>query len=52
MIGDSHFDVRAAANAGIPYVFIVSADQEKFDNLDVEVFSTVEALQARIEELL
>ncbi len=52
VVGDSHFDVRAALEAGIPFIFILNEDKERFDTLGAEVFSSVGALQSRIEELL
>jgi HAD superfamily hydrolase (TIGR01509 family) len=52
VVGDSHFDVRAAQEAGIPYIFILNEDKERFNALEAEVFSSVEALQTRIDELL
>ncbi len=51
-MGDSHFDVRAAQEAGIPYIFILNEDKEMFNTLGAEVFSSVEVLQTRINELL
>ena len=52
VVGDSHFDVRAAQEVGIPYIFILNEDKEMFNTLGAEVFSSVEALQTRIDELL
>ncbi|MDH5467032.1 MAG: HAD family hydrolase [Candidatus Aminicenantes bacterium] len=52
VIGDSHFDIHAAAEAGIPHIFILSADKARFDGMEAEVFSSVEELQSRIEDLL
>lgn len=52
VIGDSHFDIHAAAEAGIPHIFILSADRARFDGMKAEVFSSVEELQSRIEDLL
>jgi HAD superfamily hydrolase (TIGR01509 family) len=52
VVGDSHFDVRAAQEAGIPYVFILNDDEERFNTMGAEVFSSVEMLQTRIDELL
>jgi HAD superfamily hydrolase (TIGR01549 family) len=52
VIGDSHFDIHAAAEAGIPYTFILNADRARFDGLEAEVFSSVEELQSRVEDLL
>ncbi len=52
VVGDSHFDVRAAQEAGIPYIFILNEDKERFNTSEADVFSSVEALQTRINELL
>lgn len=52
VVGDSHFDVRAAQEAGIPYIFILNEDKERFNTSEADVFSSVEALQTRIDELL
>lgn len=52
VVGDSHFDVRAAEEAGIPLIFILNEERERFDKMNAEVFSSVEALQTKIEKLL
>jgi len=52
VVGDSHFDIRAAEEAGIPLIFILSEDRERFDKMNAEVFSSVEALQAKMVKLL
>jgi HAD superfamily hydrolase (TIGR01509 family) len=52
VVGDSHFDVRAAQEAGIPYIFILNQDKERFNMLGAEVFSSVAELQKRIDGLL
>lgn len=52
VVGDSHFDVRAAQEAGIPYIFILNEDKERFNTSEADVFSSVEALQTRVDELL
>ena len=52
VVGDSHFDVRAAQEAGIPYIFILNQDKERFNTLGAEVFSSVGVLQKRIDELV
>ena len=51
VVGDSHFDVKAAEEAGIPYIFIVNEDKEIFSSMNAEVFSSIEALQERIEKI-
>lgn len=52
VVGDSHFDVRAAEEAGIPLIFILSEDRERFNKMKAEVFSSVEALQTKMLKLL
>lgn len=52
VVGDSHFDVKAAGEAGIPNVFILSENKEKFASMPAEVFGSVEELMERIERLL
>ncbi len=52
VVGDSHFDVRAAEEAGIPLIYILSEDRERFDKMKAEVFSSVEALQTKVLKLL
>jgi HAD superfamily hydrolase (TIGR01509 family) len=52
VVGDSHFDVRAAEEAGIPLIFILNEDRERFDKMNAEVFGSVEELQTTIVKLL
>ena len=52
VVGDSHFDVKAANEADIPHVFILNEDKKRFASLDAEMFSSVYALKKRIEDLL
>jgi HAD superfamily hydrolase (TIGR01549 family) len=52
VVGDSHFDIKAAEETGIPNVFILNEDKEKFATMPAEVFSSVEELMKRIERLL
>ncbi len=52
VVGDSHFDIKAANEAGIPYVFILNKDKDIFDKTNAEVFSSVKALKKKIEQLL
>ncbi len=49
--GDSHFDIKAAEEAGISNVFILNEDKERFASMPAEVFSSVEELMERIERL-
>lgn len=49
VVGDSHFDVKAANKAGISLVFILSGNEERFASMKAEVFPSTEALQKRIE---
>lgn len=52
VVGDSHFDVEAANEAGIPCVFVLNEDRERFASTKAEIFSSVDALKKRIDELL
>ena len=52
VVGDSHFDVKAANEADIPHIFILNEDKERFASLNAEIFSSVCALKKRIEDLL
>jgi HAD superfamily hydrolase (TIGR01549 family) len=52
VVGDSHFDIKAAEEAGIPNVFILNEDKERFASMPAELFSSVEELIERIEQLL
>jgi len=52
VVGDSPFDVKAAEEAGIARVFIMSQKKEKFSSYSVKVVTSVEELKKRIEELL
>jgi HAD superfamily hydrolase (TIGR01509 family) len=52
VVGDSHFDVRAAEEAGISLIFILSVDRKSFEKMNAEVFSSVEALQTKMLKLL
>lgn len=52
VVGDSHFDIKAASEAGIPHVFILNKDKDIFNKTNAEVFSTVKALKKRVDRLL
>jgi HAD superfamily hydrolase (TIGR01509 family) len=52
VIGDSHFDVKAANEAGISCVLILNKNKERFASTNAEVFSTVGELQERIRTFL
>jgi len=49
VIGDSHFDIQAAKEAGISKIFILNKDKEKFNRTDAEVFPSVKALKRKFE---
>jgi HAD superfamily hydrolase (TIGR01509 family) len=51
-VGDSHFDIRAAQDAGISRIFILSKDRAKFAAWTAEIFGTVASLRRRIDEIL
>lgn len=52
VVGDSHFDVKAANKAGIAYVFILSENEERFFLSGAELFKSIRKLRERIEKLL
>ncbi len=52
VVGDSHFDIKAAQEAGISNVFILNEDKERFASMKAEVFSSVEEIIKRIKRLL
>ena len=51
-VGDSIFDLKAAAAAGIEWIFLLSRDKKKFGGTKAEVFPAVGALQQRMGQLL
>lgn len=52
VIGDSHFDVRAAEEAGIKRIFVLTRDQDKQFSPGIESVKTVQELKAKIAKLL
>jgi HAD superfamily hydrolase (TIGR01549 family) len=52
VVGDTRFDVLAAADAGIADVFILSDDPGRFSGSPVEVCPTLDLLRSRVEKLL
>ncbi len=52
VIGDTHFDVLAALDAGIDSIFLLTDDPGRFAGYPVEVFPAVEVLVDRLEHLL
>ena len=52
VIGDTHFDILAALDAGIDSIFLLSDEPERFAGFPVEVFPAVDSLLARLEQLL
>jgi HAD superfamily hydrolase (TIGR01509 family) len=52
VIGDSHFDVKAAGEAGIKMVFILARDKEKDHIEGAEIFPSVKKLRERILPLV
>jgi len=52
VVGDSPFDIKAAEEAGIDQVFILSQDKEKFFSDPVELIESVKKLKKKIEKLL
>ena len=52
VIGDTHFDVLAALDAGIGSIFLLSDDPDRFAGFPVEVCPDVDDLLERLEPLL
>lgn len=52
VIGDSHFDVMAAREAGIERVFIINKNINKFKNEDAEVYRSFKELENRIAQII
>jgi HAD superfamily hydrolase (TIGR01509 family) len=52
VIGDSHFDVLAASEAGIEKVFIINENINKFENEDVEVYRSFRELESRMAQII
>jgi HAD superfamily hydrolase (TIGR01509 family) len=52
VVGDTHFDVLAALDAGIDAIFLLSDEPERFAGFPVEVFPDVAFLMDRLESLL
>ena len=51
VIGDSHFDVQAAAEAGIAHVFILSPHREDFSSTHAHICESIPDVQKEIENL-
>jgi HAD superfamily hydrolase (TIGR01549 family) len=49
VVGDSHFDVKAAADAGIQSVFILGSQEQKNLPVDVRIFQTFHDLKKWLE---
>ena len=52
VVGDSHFDIQAAKEAGISRVFILYKERDQFASAEAEVFSSVQDLKRKIENLM
>lgn len=52
VIGDSHFDVKAAKEAGIERIFILIREKEEKISFGVETVHTVKELQEKISNLI
>ena len=52
VIGDTGFDALAAADSGIGTVFILAEDPSRFSGFAVEVCPDLDAVRARLEDLL
>lgn len=52
VIGDSHFDVKAAEEAGIKRIFILAGKRGKRNSIGGEAVGSVRELQQKIENLI
>ena len=52
VIGDSHFDVKAAEEAGIKRIFVLAHDKKKQFSPGVETARTVRELKEKISQIL
>jgi HAD superfamily hydrolase (TIGR01509 family) len=52
VIGDTRFDILAAVDAGIRFIFLVGDDPSLFAGFPVEVFPGIPALKERLEGLI
>ncbi len=52
VIGDTHFDVLAALDAGIGSIFLLSGEPDRFAGFPVDVCADVDDLLERLEPLL
>jgi HAD superfamily hydrolase (TIGR01549 family) len=52
VVGDSHFDIQAAKEAGISRVFILYREKDQFITTEAEVFSSVQDLKRKMENLI
>ena len=52
VVGDTHFDVLAALDAGIGAIFLVSEEPGRFAGFPVEVYPDMDVLKERLESLL
>ncbi len=52
VVGDSHFDIQAAREARISRVFILYREKDQFITTEAEVFSSVQDLKRKMENLI
>jgi HAD superfamily hydrolase (TIGR01509 family) len=52
VIGDSHFDVKAAEEAGIKRVFVLSHEKEQKYSIGVEMVPSIKELQKKISKII
>jgi HAD superfamily hydrolase (TIGR01509 family) len=52
VVGDSHFDVKAAGDAGIKRVFILSPEKKPNFSIRVETVHTIRELKEKISKLI
>jgi len=50
VVGDTHFDVLAALDAGIAAIFLLTDEPERFAGFPVQVFSSVSGLGAALAD--
>ncbi|MFW6140042.1 MAG: HAD family hydrolase [Acidobacteriota bacterium] len=52
VIGDSHFDIMAAKEAGIEKVFIINKNIRKFKREDAEVYGSFKEIKNRLVQII
>jgi HAD superfamily hydrolase (TIGR01549 family) len=52
VIGNSHFDIKAAEEAGIEKIFLLSRERDAPTSLGAEIFTSVSDIQKKVENVL